>query len=775
MSELAFNVNGEPFDMPPTMAAWRVRKLKHKGAPDVVYGRDGLPLFLAMDADIEDLRREARGDGRYRLDPVDDHNRPIPSAEAAYICVRPVEPQPAPTASAVRATAINADTTAQLINALLESQRQHSEMARMYVSTFPVLVNALAGVVRAAGDAGLLERMPLAVPIAAEAKPVEPIDSDKVMEGANSDDDEPDEEDIEVAEAAPEPAWVRFGSRMVEKFGPQIESLLGGLAGAATVWGAKRGTDSPGAAVKPATADAAVDPMAHLNAVLAALRPDEAKVAMQMANALPFAEKLAYAQQLIAMPVPEALTVVRARLVELPGRRDADKPSDDVSAAELDALLRAIHAALSDEESQTVQLLAEELPSTLRRNYFDKLAGMAVPDAVTYVRTELAQLGSNRATERSTGPARDAPATHAPDLDPRATPSAPMARRRDGWRVAGSALDARPGSSPPAATVPGGGLGQIPPAAQAHIAAIQGQLTAEEGTTARAYVASLSQAARSTWIGRLLVLTVADAVSMIRTQLAASRLDAERDRTDAPDARATATEIVLRNVAEPLDDATPPGESPVSAPTTPPGPNESTMAGEPFAAAHPQPSIVGAEPIRVTAIEELSADRRQLDMRTNDARELDQHADDVQEAGSAASAAVRRPSAALAVPAVLPSTELLILDAAAHPHFDAIERALTLAERMRLQEIVAQRPASELRAWIGELANAPVPEAVVRLRTALAVADGTTLLRELKDIAPRTTQDAQQSQAPRTLTRRTQTRPSRRRHRRTTPRRRSQR
>jgi hypothetical protein len=68
MSEIAFNVNGEPFEVPPAMAAWRVRKLKPKGAPEVVYGRDGLPLFLPMDADIEDLRREARGEGRYRLD-----------------------------------------------------------------------------------------------------------------------------------------------------------------------------------------------------------------------------------------------------------------------------------------------------------------------------------------------------------------------------------------------------------------------------------------------------------------------------------------------------------------------------------------------------------------------------------------------------------------------------------------------------------------------------------------------------------------------------------
>lgn len=165
MSELAFNVNGEPFDVLPNMAAWRVRKLKPKGAPEVVYGRDGLPLFLPLDADIEDLRREARGDGRYRLDPVDDHNRPLPNAQAAYVCVHPMEREPEPKAATVPVAAIQAaDTTTQLVSALLESQRQYTEMAKMYVSQFPAIVTALSGVVKSAGDAGLTTRVPLVLP-----------------------------------------------------------------------------------------------------------------------------------------------------------------------------------------------------------------------------------------------------------------------------------------------------------------------------------------------------------------------------------------------------------------------------------------------------------------------------------------------------------------------------------------------------------------------------------------------------------------------------------
>lgn len=74
MSKLPYKLNGEPFVLPPNIAGWRVRKLKRKGAPEVVLWRAGLPLFLPLDADIEDLRSETRDPGRYRIDPVEEQD-----------------------------------------------------------------------------------------------------------------------------------------------------------------------------------------------------------------------------------------------------------------------------------------------------------------------------------------------------------------------------------------------------------------------------------------------------------------------------------------------------------------------------------------------------------------------------------------------------------------------------------------------------------------------------------------------------------------------------
>jgi hypothetical protein len=87
---LAFNVNGEPFALPQSASGWRVRRMKAKGTAELIYGSDGVPLVLALDADIEDLRREVRGmPGRYRLDPVDEERRSLVEVPAAYVFVHP--------------------------------------------------------------------------------------------------------------------------------------------------------------------------------------------------------------------------------------------------------------------------------------------------------------------------------------------------------------------------------------------------------------------------------------------------------------------------------------------------------------------------------------------------------------------------------------------------------------------------------------------------------------------------------------------------------------
>ena len=87
MSDLAYNINGEGFELPETATGWRVRRMKPRGAPEVVYGKDGLPLTIPIESDLEELRRSVDAAGRFRLDAVDDRGRNIENVSAAYVVV----------------------------------------------------------------------------------------------------------------------------------------------------------------------------------------------------------------------------------------------------------------------------------------------------------------------------------------------------------------------------------------------------------------------------------------------------------------------------------------------------------------------------------------------------------------------------------------------------------------------------------------------------------------------------------------------------------------
>src|ERR1700733_6740687 len=94
MSELAFTQNGDLFDVPAVVTGWRVRRLKPRGAPELVYGRDGRPLTISIEADMNELREAGGGVfGKYRLDPVSDDGKIAEGTPPAYVQLVKTEPQ----------------------------------------------------------------------------------------------------------------------------------------------------------------------------------------------------------------------------------------------------------------------------------------------------------------------------------------------------------------------------------------------------------------------------------------------------------------------------------------------------------------------------------------------------------------------------------------------------------------------------------------------------------------------------------------------------------
>jgi hypothetical protein len=158
MSDLAYNLSGEQFELPGAAVGWRVRKLKAKGAPEVVYGREGIPLILPVDADMDDLRREARHEGKYRLDPLDEHNRSIAGCPAGYVCIH--EGEPTALAEPTALVAKPAPVVATADQALVEAMRIQAALAQSVVEKFAMMLEASAILLRAAQNAGMPQRLP---------------------------------------------------------------------------------------------------------------------------------------------------------------------------------------------------------------------------------------------------------------------------------------------------------------------------------------------------------------------------------------------------------------------------------------------------------------------------------------------------------------------------------------------------------------------------------------------------------------------------------------
>ena len=301
MSELAFNMNGEPFELPPTATGWRVRRMKHKGAPEVVYGRDGLPLVLPIEADVDDLRREVGLAGRYRVDPVEGH-RPIQSAPAGYVFVHDGEPGP------VAATSILPAPSDSIV---IEAMRMNAEIARSVVDRFPQMLEAASALLRAADGAGL------------PARPGMAIDHDDDAEDGT---DEPQASGFDVnalvAQLVPLVlASLGAGKLKVPKLGEMLDWRKAAPSTSTRSARAALGPDpeAPNAHKAQVTATAAsaelpqIDAatMAHFVAVQAMLTADESALAREVASELSPTELRSWFDELSKLDVAEAAQRIR--------------------------------------------------------------------------------------------------------------------------------------------------------------------------------------------------------------------------------------------------------------------------------------------------------------------------------------------------------------------------------------------------------------------------------------------------------------------------------
>lgn len=303
MSELAFNINGDPFDIPANAIGWRVRKMKAKGAPEVVYGRNGQPLVLPLEADVDDVRAEVSGPGRYRFDPVDDSNKPIEGASAGYVFIHETGAPQLAVASAAPSTSVLPPASD---NVVIEAMRMNAEIAKSVVERFPQMMEAAAVLLRAADGAGIPARERLAL------------------------EEEQDDEEPETAPPASSPGF-EFIQQLIAQIVPVVVTSVAKkkMPNIASVldWrkAAPEATTKPAGTTALAAGEAEVDSsdamppldpamIGHFIAIQSALGPEQAALARQLAAELTQLEVRAWLSELSALSVPDAVAKIRSIL-----------------------------------------------------------------------------------------------------------------------------------------------------------------------------------------------------------------------------------------------------------------------------------------------------------------------------------------------------------------------------------------------------------------------------------------------------------------------------
>jgi hypothetical protein len=356
MSHLAFDEDGEPIDLPSVATGWRVKRMKAtRGAPGLVYGGDGAPLVLPLDADIEDLRREVGTPGRYRLEALDERRRVLDDVKAAVVIIPPSESTASDTAMAAPSSERELGREApNAMAVVMEALRQNSEMARTIVDRFPAMLEASAVLLKAADGAGLPKREPC---------------------GAGSEDGDEDDDQAEAhgAQSAPGAAWDL--NAIVAHLAPVLLTAMS--KGDVKLPNFAEMLDWRRAASKKPGPDQAQAPKAQ--AARPAAGGASSTKARTDAKAGPKESSEAPSETAAAPTPPATAPTDAATETELPPL------SPQVMAHFL-----AIQSALTPEEAALARAAAAELSPHDLRAWFEQLSAMSIPDAAKRVRGLLA-------------------------------------------------------------------------------------------------------------------------------------------------------------------------------------------------------------------------------------------------------------------------------------------------------------------------------------------------------------------------------------------------
>jgi hypothetical protein len=361
MSELAFDENGQHFQVSAEAARWRTRRFNNPGKPggaQVVYGDDGLPLFLDIEAAAEEFREAVQGiPGRYRLDAVDAHGRLVAGMPPAYLVING-----GATASTSAYNAAPPPAGTPLEYALVEMARANSDAIKTMADKFGGICDSVANVMRAADGAGLPRRAPLG-----------PLLLDQLDQ---------DDDDDEERNAAPPPSAPNT-----------IATVLAQVMQMVQVFTQMRGGDPAkvGAFMTPVVETAKVVEVAaatvSASAESATTEPSDDDDASDTSGGAP--RPRASSANTVRVPTTGARVIDHAS--------PTSAPATGAGAADPTAHFNQIMMALTPQEQARVQFVITTLSVRELMQWHDQLAAMSISDAVAKIRGELARVPMEQA------------------------------------------------------------------------------------------------------------------------------------------------------------------------------------------------------------------------------------------------------------------------------------------------------------------------------------------------------------------------------------------
>lgn len=397
-------MNGDTFEVPNTVTGWRVRRLKPRGAPELVYARDGRPLTLPIEADLDDLNEAVTTSGKYRLDPIGEDGKAVENVPAAYIQVTKGERNATNDHAIERTTDARVDSTiAGLGQAVIEAVRlnaealrQNAEISMRAVDRLPQLMEAMTTMLNVATGTGLyaLQQRELPPPALRNAA------NDNGDERDEDEDDGDDEAEDGVDNVAPAtlggfPLPPGFDinkivsqvasdvvTKLIEKFSGKMPSVGAILDPRKAYAEGQRERAAQAATGHAPAVHATATPPTRVSAPAATVPPAPAIVPMQAATGV--------------------------------------VPTDPASLAHF----LAVKNSLTRDEQALVVAVAQELTEAQRATWFNELRALSVPDAAATVRATLAQLDRNQrpraplSTPSEASPQNEDPVTQAAATSP---------------------------------------------------------------------------------------------------------------------------------------------------------------------------------------------------------------------------------------------------------------------------------------------------------------------------------------------------------------------